>query len=224
MATGWRGAAIVETEALTPAVRRVVLEPDEPIAFRAGQYLHLRDHRGFESPFSIASPPAHSRLEFLLSSRSVSDAVFRQVGERVEYLGPFGSLGVAIDAPGHLFAATGSGIAPIRSMILDRWGAPNPPPALLLLGHRSLSDLPFLAELTALSERFDRFELVPLVTREEAPGVRRARVTEALLARAPRCPGWTIYLCGRPEFVTEARASLRELGVPLERIRADYSG
>lgn len=221
--TGWHPATIVAIDSLTRAITRVVVGlRSEPLRFRAGQYVLLRAAGGNASAFSIASAPRDGGpLEFLISS-DAPVPFLDQIDAAVEVSEAMGDLSLDREALGHLFVATGTGIAPLRSMIREWWSEGSAGPALLLYGHRHPDDLAFVEEFAALAAGRPEFNFLPVASRGERPGIRRARVTEVLAEIAPQHRDWAAYVAGRPAVVSEVRATLRRAGVAPGKIHADY--
>lgn len=216
-----RSATIVDRRALTPAVWRLRLRPDEPIPFRAGQYLLLRVGGHWEGYFSIASSEADpANLEILVGAGSAPALLAARLEERVGLVGPNGDLGIDPDAPGHLFLATGAGIAPIWSMLDALERSATTVPAILLYGHRTPEEVPYREELHRLARESSWFRFVEVHSRVVA-GASSGRLTARLPDILPETTGWTVYVCGRDAMVSEVRSQLRAAGVDPRKIRAD---
>lgn len=220
--TLWHPATIAEMNVLTPAITRVAVRlRSDPLRFRAGQYVLVRAEGGSESAFSIASAPRDGQpLEFLVSSHSTV-STFDRADAPLEVSDAMGDLGLDPEASGHLFIGTGTGIAPLRSMIREWWAERSAGPALLIYGHRHPGDLAFLDEFEALSARRPEFRFLPVASRGAGAGVRRARVTEVLALSGDAHRDWAAYVTGRPQVVSEVRTALRRDGVLRRRIYAD---
>ena len=97
------------------------------LAIRAGQHLHIKaNEQGERRPFSLVHTPdvdhAVSVVAEILPSGIASQMfVAMQPGDEIELLAPLGRFVVNEQKPGEnlLFVATGSGIAPLYSMIQD---------------------------------------------------------------------------------------------------------
>lgn len=184
---------------------------------------------GQRSPYSIASAPslgAAGALELLVPA----DGAFGQsaldpetvLGAMLDVQGPLGSFGVpalAVAAP-LLLVAGGTGIAPIRSVVLDRLDSGRPPVMTLVYSARTPDEFAFGDELLALLGR-GVLDVHMTVTRDDAPAsiaTRAGRVNDALLQAALPSPDAWCMVCGPPGFVKSATESLRGIGVATERI------
>ena len=160
------------TRALTHDVREIELTLIEPavIDFMPGQFVSFEVPRRDSPlpatrPYSIASSPNRRDAIELVLSRVAggpgSEYLFGlQKGDRTSFKGPTGTF-VLRDSPRDLlFVVTGTGIAPIRSML---WSLAKVSPAratTLFWGLRSERDLYYQDELDCLRERLPRFSFV----------------------------------------------------------------
>ena len=222
-------ARLVDATPATPRTRRLRLQLVGPLAFRAGQAVYVGvAGSGQRAPYSIASAPALAvagTLELLVSA----DGAFGQtaldpvtvVGGMLEVEGPLGSFGVpqAAESQPLLLVAGGTGIAPLRSVVLDRLERAHAAPISLVYSARGIDEFAFADELEALA-RDGRIAFHCTVTRDE-PGVwpgRTGRIDEGLLAAAwPGDDAWCL-VCGPAPFVSDVTAALGRVGVDPARV------
>jgi ferredoxin-NADP reductase len=182
-------------------------------------------------PYSIASSPsesaAHGYLEFLLKLEpegwGTHLAGLRR-GSRVAVDGPFGSF-VLPAAPAEtqfLFVAGGTGIAPLRSMIVQAVETSLPGRLHLLYSARTPADFAYLTELRRL-RRSGRLELALNATRQTSSRWRseRGRITEDQLSRLVEDPATLCFVCGPAAMVDDVPRMLTRLGVAARRIRVE---
>lgn len=150
---------------------------DEPIDFVPGQYVTIRFH-DTPRPYSVASAPNDDTLEFCLrrvpGGRLTSDLFVNvEPGEEVVVRGPNGDF--VLEDPSErdvAFVATGTGVAPLRSMIqyLFEEGRDvydgDPRDVWLFFGCSWRDDLPYHDWFTELDEARDNFHYVPTLSRE----------------------------------------------------------
>ena len=215
----------------TPRTRLLRLTlPDGDFVFQAGQAVMAGlAESATRSAYSIASPPslaARRTLELLVpADGAFGDAGLDPatvVGRALTIEGPIGGFGVPAAAEGAplLLVGGGTGIAPLRSVALDRLDRASTAPMVLLYSARTADEFAFGDEFAAL-DRGGRLRVHQTVTRDERttewPG-RSGRVDDALLAAAlPGRDAWCL-VCGPAGFVGTVTASLQALGVPDERI------
>jgi ferredoxin-NADP reductase len=179
---GDRTVANVETlvnriERPYPSLFRIRVALDEPLSFAPGQYATLRV---FDTPrpYSIANSPNDDELEFCIrrvpGGRLTSDLYDRlDAGDEVTIRGPSGEM--VLDPPterGIVFLATGTGVAPYKSMIdyIFEEGRDvidgQPRDIWLFLGCGWEDDLPYREQFRAYDEEYDHFHFVPTLSRE----------------------------------------------------------
>lgn len=222
-------AHLVDATPATPRTRRLCLQLAEPLAFRAGQAVFVGiAGSGQRAAYSIASAPAsgvNGTLELLVGA----DGAFGQagldpvtvVGASLEVEGPIGTFGVppAADQAPLLLVAGGTGIAPLRSVVLDRVPRRPPPRISLVYSARAVDEFAFGDELEALALA-GRLELHCTVTRDDAPAWpgRTGRVDDGLLAAAWPGPEAWCLVCGPGPFVSDVTAALGRIGVDPARV------
>jgi NAD(P)H-flavin reductase len=224
---------VLANRSLTPEVHELRLRPDDPEGerFRAGQHIWIEIDGETRRPYSIASPPSrHDELLLCFNRIPYGEAsnylAERGAGSRVAYTGPVGSFVVEGEsARDLLFIATGTGISPIRSMILDLLERRVTRRIDLLFGTRRVEDLLYPEEFHHLASHFANFRYHPTLSRptDATWSGLRGRVTAVLpdLFPLPALDEREAYVCGRPEMIRDVRELLLRLGVPAERIHRD---
>ena len=114
--------------------------------------------------------------------------------------------------------ATGTGVAPMRSMLLANL-TDGSPRYTLLYGVRHESHLMYAQEFEEMARRFPQFRFWPLVSRPESGwSGRRGHVQhhldEALGGRADL----DVYLCGLKLMVDDVRSALKSKGFDRKQI------
>jgi NAD(P)H-flavin reductase len=213
----------------TPRTRIISLDMCETnFAFAAGQAVMLGLHGSpLRKPYSIASAPWElSKTGTLQVLAQVEDGgldphlELAAPGTKLDLEGPFGTFGLPPDETiPLLFVAGGTGIAPLRSMLIERLARPTRVPISLLYSARSADEFGFRAELDALAIA-GRITAHFTVTRHQDPAWsgRRGRIDEALLKDALPSLQSLCLICGPPQLVADTRALLIKLGVASERI------
>ena len=140
-------------------------------------------------------------------------------GQEVTCQGPYGAFIFRRPLSDSILVATGTGIAPFRSMLLDR--LPHEPERrfTLILGTRYEHGLLYRADWENLARQYPNFEFQPTLTRPGqdwtgATGRVQSHVLEALGDRRDM----DIYICGLKEMVNDVRGLLKEKGVDRKRI------
>ena len=110
-----------------------------------------------------------------------------------------------------LMVATGTGLAPIKSILEALMDDGDCPPVSLYWGAREPSDLYLHDEIRGWGERLYDFRYVPVLSRarDDWQG-RRGYVQSAVLEDLGELSGelseYAIYLCGSPEMIRDASA------------------
>jgi len=202
------------------------------LAYAAGQAALVGLADGAErKPYSIASPPADMRrngsLEFLVESGPDGQAPPHLAGvgpgSRVAVEGPVGGFVLPRRLPRQLvFVAGGTGIAPLRAMIVSALARPEAPSITLVYSVRTPAEFAFIGELRRLS-RQGWIRLCTTVTRE-ADSLwrgRRGRIQQAWINGFVRHRDPLCFVCGPEAFVVRMMEMLRAAGVPARNIRRE---
>lgn len=220
-------AEVSRIQDLTHDVRAIELRLLEPsdIAFKAGQFISFEvpkegQPRPVTRPYSIASPPRQrDRILLLLNlvqGGPGSTYLFSlREGSRTEFKGPAGAFYLRDDgAKDLLFVATGTGIAPLRSMILAQLERASAQSVTLFWGLRGQRDLYLQDELQALALAHSKFSYVTTLSRPE-PGWEGAsgRVTALIEQRIPSVTNLAVYLCGGSGMIKDVTARLHAKGL-----------
>jgi NAD(P)H-flavin reductase len=116
-------AKLVDVIDETPTIKTLVVEPDEPMSFRAGQFVQLTLPGKGEAPFTPSSSPTQTdRIAItVLRTGKITDELHEaSAGQTLGLRGPFGK-GYPIEKLGDkevLIVGGGVGLAPLRALIL----------------------------------------------------------------------------------------------------------
>lgn len=220
-------AEVSRIQDLTHDVRAIELRLLEPasITFKAGQFVSFEvpkegHPRPVTRPYSIASPP-EERERILLVLNLVqggpgSNYLFSlREGNRTSFKGPAGAFYLRDDGTKDLcFVATGTGIAPVRSMILTQLQRQPDRPVTLFWGLRSQRDLYWQDEWAALAAIHPHLTVVTTLSRPE-PGWQGAsgRVTALVEERITSVRNLAVYLCGGNGMIKDVTARINAKGL-----------
>jgi ferredoxin-NADP reductase len=215
----------------TPRTRILRLDVgDSGFTFAAGQAVMAGlEGSPLRKPYSIACAPVEAArtrtIELLVQvddSGGPDPRLDRATrGARVDVEGPFPNL--VLPAGGNetalLLVAGGTGIAPLRSLLVDRLDRTPPPVVSLIYSARTPDELAYRDELERLAAA-GRIRLYLTVTRtkHEPWAGRRGRIDMDLLRDALPAPHARCLVCGPPAMVHDARHGLRRLGIADEEI------
>ena len=220
-------AQVESVENLTHNVRRLDLQLIEPkaISFKPGQFIsfempHPLTGRLVTRAYSIASQPTRPDVITLLFNQVPggpgSGFLFDlNAGDKTQFKGPAGNFYLRED-PGRelLFIASGTGIAPIRSMLLANAERTDPKPATLLWGLRGQRDLYYQEELDDLTRNRPTLTVITTLSRPE-PGWsgESGRVLRLIEERIPSVKDLAVYLCGNSAMIADATSMLQKKGL-----------
>jgi NAD(P)H-flavin reductase/ferredoxin len=181
--------------------------------FLAGQYLRVKMPDGDTRNFSMASPP-HQSDGVQLHVRQVPGGRFSESllaglrpGDPLEVELPFGDFYLRADSEKPIVClATGTGFAPLKSIVEDLIKRGNKRPLHLYWGGRRRPDL-YLADLPQKwAARAAWFRFIPVLS-EPDPDWNGAAglVHHAVLRDFADLSGWQVYACGNPRMIRQAR-------------------
>jgi Na+-transporting NADH:ubiquinone oxidoreductase subunit F len=221
-----------------PGMREVDLDLVEParMTFVAGQYVQfvLPGTEGDEQPvyraYSVASPPSRfQRLTLLMAfvqGGACTPYVFQRlrVGDDVHVNGPFGAFSVRESGRELLFIAGGSGIAPVRAMLLDLAERGVDRRATFFYSTRTAADLIYRSEIANLGRALMGFRFIPVLSHPKPGDAWTGEIggLPAVLARLlPRLDHHEAYLCGGPGLIDASIGALKSRGLADELIFFD---
>ncbi|MGB7622428.1 MAG: FAD-binding oxidoreductase [Terriglobia bacterium] len=220
-------ARVARIRDLTHDVRELHLHLLDPslIDFKAGQFISFKilrkDHPVPTSrPYSIASPPSlrgSVMLVFNLVQGGPGSTFLYSLkdGDEVNFSGPAGAFYLHDnEAREYLFVATGTGIAPIRSMLYSLLERQAVNPITLYWGLRSERDLYYQDELEVLARSLPNFSFVITLShpRETWAG-ERGRVTRLVKEHASSVDNLAVYLCGNSGLIKDVTGIIHEKGL-----------
>lgn len=228
---------VKEFRMLTPTVFELCFDTDQPVEFKGGQFISIiipgagPNGRDLRRAYSIASAPEKRPVELcvkLVEGGPGTNYLYKlRPGDTFRGVAPYGDFTFE-PIPGRhaCFIATGTGIAPFRSMILSKeFAAALPPSATCLLGVRGNQELLYVDEMKNLSWGNQSLRFVTAVSGEVDGSYTgfRGRVTDYLRSLNGDFP-WTqtdYYLCGAGGMIDEVKKILAERGVPKEQIHVE---
>ena len=208
------------------------LPANERLLFLAGQYIEFLLKDGTRRSFSMANAPHDDELLQLhirhVAGGSFTDHVFAKMKERdiLRFEGPHGTFFLREDSPKPIvFVASGTGFAPIKSIIEYALNKEVARPMTLYWGARRPKDL-YLSDLPVkwAAEHAD-FKYVPVISEalpEDQWTGRTGFVHRAAMEDLPDLSGCQVYACGVPVMVDTARYDfIAQCKLPEEEFFAD---
>lgn len=221
-------ARLIESHEIAPGIKHFTFDvPEvEQLPFLPGQFVSFSRDFGdmrVTRAYSTASPPDANRFELCLNR--VQDGHFSpflfemQPGETVEMKGPLGYFTWKYPASDSILVATGTGVAPFRSMLRAYLEAGGDQEVTLVFGVRYEASLLYRDEFEDMERRFANFHFAPTLSRPDASwsgltGHVQEHVRHVLNSRTDM----DVYICGLKAMVDEMRAQLKEAGLDRKRI------
>jgi CDP-4-dehydro-6-deoxyglucose reductase/3-phenylpropionate/trans-cinnamate dioxygenase ferredoxin reductase subunit len=197
--------------------------------FKAGQYLQVIMEDGDRRNFSMANATSHNDGAEL-HIRHVPGGTFSvktlsrlSVGDALQVELPYGDFYLRASDRPVILLASGTGFAPIKSIIETAIHAGNLRPMHLYWGARTLKDI-YLSELPARwAARLPWFSFTPVLSEPSSSWTGRiGLVHDAVREDQPNLSGADVYACGNPLMVSAAqRHFTADHGLPDARFFAD---
>jgi len=224
---------------LTPEIKSIglsILSPQEGITFKAGQYVQFEVPRYKQTSgpeyraYSVSSDAEeHLSLELVITKvaqGAVTTYVHDYLKEREELqlTGPYGKFYLRDSDRDILFIATGSGMAPIKSMLHQVEHQQLRKNIQFFFGARTRKDLYYQEELEAWVKTLPKFNYVPTLSRpteEDQWQGEKGRVTHLIEKYVPEGASIDVYICGSPAMVDSCVEILQKKRIPEDRIFFD---
>lgn len=218
-------------EAVHPSDSLVLLrmEPPKGFAFQAGQWTYVFLPGSEERrAYSIASPPSDgASLEFCVkrvpggpASNFMCDLA---AGASVEFSQPLGSYRFTTPpSRTAVFLATGTGVAPHRSMIRENLARRGRSHTWLFLGSGKSESLPYHDEFLRMAQDHPGFHYVPVLSRGPLDWQGdRGWIQEAFLKHFYRRTDFDAYVCGLKRMVEDVKTLLHGQGLEDKHIHLE---
>lgn len=209
----------------------LIIAPDQPLPFTAGQHLTVQHPRWPQvwRPYSIARMPRDDGLLALhvkaIPGGWVSNALVHHTAPGSELvLGPpLGTMTLAGAGDRDLLCvAGGTGLSPIKAIIEQavRESSATPRRICLYYGARRRHELYDLPDLWRLQDAYSGFELVPVTSDDPAFEGMQGNVGRVAARYMPHTD-CDAYVAGPPEMVRETIRVLARSGLERDRIHFD---
>ena len=199
-------ARIVALHTMAAEIYRLVLRPDEPIAFSPGQFFEIELAPGITRSYSVASEQGALHLEFHIRAipggrASGILARERELGDVVRVSGPFGSAIGAGGVAGPILAiAASTGHAPVQSILNSNDGR-----RVHLVSFARQRDGFYLNSLFTRAAKADtRFTYQAIMTGAVARNSSASPLAEAIRQLDCDLLSGQVYIAGPPGFVDAA--------------------
>ncbi|MBI3980588.1 hypothetical protein HY345_01160 [Candidatus Microgenomates bacterium] len=222
-------AEIVENTLFSPIVRHLTLSLIDPreINFTAGQYATFIISPSARRSYSFCSNPRIKNIVELCTDnlpQGVGSSWWNKlhVHNQVEFLAPLGKFIVDINLEKEkIFIATGTGIAPIRSMILDLLeNQKYKQPLRLFFGVRNEENKLFFEHFRQLEDKYPNFIFQPVISQPNGEWQgEKGRVNDLVSKTEPKSLNRSeFYLCGSHSMIVGIKEQLMTMDVNQEDV------
>ncbi len=206
-------------------VTTFVFEPEEPIEWQPGQYMHYvfphpdEDNRGEERWFTISAPPYEKNITITTRFTDEKGSSFKKAlknlkaGDTIQADGPKGKFIIDDFDKKYVLVSGGIGITPYHSMLLQFDHDGKMPDIELLYANRD-ENFVFGDEFAALEAKYPNFKIHKFV------GDRHIEAEDL----KPYADDQTkiIYLSGPEPMIEAFEKMLQDMGVPEDRLKTDF--
>lgn len=225
---------IISNDSLSESVRHLIIQPENFQKYKSGQFfmLRLRNQSGeyIERSYSVANYSEKEKLEFVIriepegQMTSLIDKLNAE--DSIDIKGPFGKFGFSAlegNPKKLVLIAAGVGLAPIRSMLQQTFGANDEYPIQLFYGFRFPENFLFRDELENYVSS-GRLELITAASTKEDIDWKgnRGHILDFFKDKifSPE-EGSHCFICGPPAMVKESREKLFELGFERNQVHVE---
>lgn len=208
---------------------KVQLPPTSGFSFKPGQYADVVLRDGSRRSYSMANRPDEEcvvewhirRMEGGKFSTHAYDRLKEKDMLRIQ--GPYGTFVLHESSGPIVFLASGTGYAPIASLLRSHLPEIAARGAVLYWGGRKFGDLYEVSTVGEWEQRFPGVRLIPVLSEpEEGWTGRTGFVHQAVLEDFPDLSGHEVYACGNPLMIDAARDSfVSRAGLSPETFHAD---
>lgn len=200
------------------------------VKFRSGQYLQVILEDGARRSFSMANPPQQSDGALLhirlVPGGRFSEAVLPRLaaGSKLRIELPYGDFYLRENsAKPAVFVASGTGFAPVKSILEDAFRRGLAREMVLYWGARKKKDLYALELPESWSARQSNFRFVPVLSEPESDWRGRTGLVHgAVMEDFASLAGHQVYACGVPAMVEAARSDfVAARNLPAEEFYCD---
>lgn len=188
------------------AIIKLKLNPKDNFKFFPGQYVDVIVN-GKNRSYSLASSSqTNDEIELHVKYRQgglFSEKVWQHNSEeKVKFRGPFGNFQLQESNKPIIMICTGTGFAPLKSMMLGLIHAKSKRNIYFYWGNRELDNFYYLDLIKNWQEELN-LTVSLCLSQEEAPGFYNGRVTKKLLQDFNSLENFEVYACGNINMVEE---------------------
>jgi len=223
-------AKVIKKQTLTYDVFELYLETEENFTFKAGQFITIKINDNHSAPcfrgYSILSPPRDKRdftlcIKTIPGGRGSNWLNSLKEDDEIEFMGPNGNfIFQSLPEKTILFIATGTGIAPLKSIIEDQLENGNKQSMHLFFGLRHIKDLIYKDQFEELENKYTNFsfDLTLSQPENETWQGHKGRVTALLENLEIYTQNTETYICGLNAMIESVTEILKKKNLPEKSI------
>lgn len=217
---------LIEKRQETPDVTTFIFEPQEPLSWQPGQYLHYvlhhepTDDRGSDRWFTNAAAPFENHVRITTRHANENGSSFKNKlfslveGKNIEISVVEGDFVVDDLSQEYVFIAGGIGITPFRSIMAQMHHDQKPITATLLYSNHD-QNIVYKDELEEIAKNNPNFKIHYVFSPEH---IDEAKITSVVAdLQKP-----LFYISGPEPMVDALGETLKKMGVPEEHIKQDW--
>jgi len=217
---------LASRKAESPGVESFIFKPEEPLVWKAGQFLHYvlnhepTDDRGSDRWLTIASAPCEKHVMLTTRFTSKHGSTFKKTlkalkaGDAIEISDLDGDFIVSDTKKPYVFIAGGIGITPFRSILKQAEHQGKQLRVTLLYANRK-TVAAYQKEFDAMAKRNPHLAIHYLFHPQR---IDKKTVKEFV----PDLKKPTFYVSGPEPMVESIGKMLQQIGVPKNRIKQDW--
>lgn len=217
---------LIRRKTEVPGVESFIFNPEQPLAWKAGQFLHYvlhhepTDNRGSDRWFTVASAPYEKEVMITTRLASKESSSFKtalaslKIDDSIEISGVEGEFIVEDAAQEYVFIAGGIGITPFHS-ILKEYAYEGVKLNVTLLYANRDAQIPYQKELEEFAKTNPNLKIHYII----APD----RIDENKIKQLVQDTQTSLFYVSGPEPMVEALGNtLKKMGVPAEHLKQDW--
>ena len=213
-------------KAESPGVKSFIFKPEEPLVWKAGQFLHYvlnheaTDDRGSDRWFTIASAPYERHVMITTRFASKQGSTFKKTlkalkpGDSIEVSDLDGDFIVSDARKKYVFIAGGIGITPFRSILKQAKHEKKSLRVNLIYANRK-NVAAYKKEFDAMAKRNPHLKIHYLFHPQR---IDKKTIKEPV----PDLKTPIFYVSGPEPMVESVGKMLQQIGVPQKRIKQDW--
>ena len=217
---------LARRKAESPGVESFIFKPEEPLVWKAGQFLHYvlnhasTDDRGSDRWFTIASAPYERQVMLTTRFTSKRGSTFKKTlktlkpGDSIEISDLDGDFILNDPKKQYVFIAGGIGITPFRSILKQAEHEGKKLRVQLIYANRK-TIAAYKKELEAMAQRNPNFKIHYLFSPQRVD-------KETIKELVPDLKTPLFYVSGPEPMVESVGKMLQQIGIPKKRIKQDW--